>query len=57
MVPMLQAMPGLRVTTLLEELQRHHPGRYPDRLLRSLHIATRNDARPDAHSSAISDAR
>src|SRR6266436_6628978 len=34
--PMLQAMPGLRATTLLEELQRHHPGRYPDRLLRSL---------------------
>ena len=29
-------MPGLRATTLLEELQRRHPGRYPDRLLRSL---------------------
>jgi len=33
---MLQAIPSLRATTLLEELQRHHPGRYPDRLLRSL---------------------
>src|ERR1700745_1422953 len=36
LVPMLQAIPSLRATTLLEELQRHHPGRYPDRLLRSL---------------------
>jgi len=36
LVPMLQAMPSLRTTTLLEELQQHHPGRYPDRLLRSL---------------------
>jgi transposase InsO family protein len=36
LVPMLQAIPGLRATTLLEELQQHHPGRYPDRLLRSL---------------------
>jgi len=36
LVPMLQAMPSLRATTLLEELQQHHPGRYPDRLLRSL---------------------
>src|SRR5260221_734507 len=36
LVPLLQAMPGLRATTLLEELQRQHPGGYPDRLLRSL---------------------
>src|ERR1700740_1564248 len=36
LVPMLQAIPSLRATTLLEELQQHHPGRYPDRLLRSL---------------------
>jgi hypothetical protein len=36
LVPMLQAMPAMRATTLLEELQRHHPGRFPDRLLRSL---------------------
>jgi hypothetical protein len=36
LAPMLQAAPGLRATTLLEELQRQHPGRYPDRLLRSL---------------------
>jgi hypothetical protein len=35
-VPMLQGMPNLRATTLLEELRRHHPGRFPDRLLRSL---------------------
>jgi hypothetical protein len=36
LVPMLKAMPSLRATTLLEELQRRHPGRFPDRLLRSL---------------------
>ena len=36
LVPILQKMPSLRATTLLEELQRLHPGRYPDRLLRSL---------------------
>jgi hypothetical protein len=36
LVPMLQAMPSLRATTLLEELQRRHPGDFPDRLLRSL---------------------
>ena len=36
LVPLLQAMPSLRATTLLEELQRHHPGGYPDQLLRSL---------------------
>jgi len=33
---MLQAMPSLRATTLLEELQRRHPAHSPDRLLRSL---------------------
>jgi hypothetical protein len=36
LVPMLQAMPSLRATTLLEELQRRHPAHSPDRLLRSL---------------------
>jgi hypothetical protein len=36
LVPMLIAMPSLRATTLLEELQRRHPARYPDRMLRSL---------------------
>ena len=36
LVPLLQAMPSLRATTLLEELQRHHPGDFPDRLLRWL---------------------
>lgn len=36
LVPILQKMPSLRATTLLEELQRLHPGCYPDRLLRSL---------------------
>src|SRR5260370_40649305 len=36
LVPMLTAMPSLRATTLLEELQRRHPPRYPDRMLRSL---------------------
>ncbi len=36
LVPMLIGMPSLRATTLLEELQRRHPARYPDRRLRSL---------------------
>lgn len=36
LVPMLTAMPSLRATTLLEELQRRHPACYPDRMLRSL---------------------
>src|SRR5216683_2909318 len=36
LVPMLTAIPSLRATTLLEELQRRHPARYPDRMLRSL---------------------
>lgn len=36
LVPILQKVPSLRATTLLEELQRLYPGRYPDRLLRSL---------------------
>ena len=40
-VPILDRAPGIRATTVLEELQRLHPGRYPDRLLRTLqrHIA------------------
>src|SRR6266702_3132311 len=29
-------LPSLRARTLLEELQRRHPARYPDRMLRSL---------------------
>jgi hypothetical protein len=33
LVPMLQTIPHLRATTILSELQRRHPGRYPDRLL------------------------
>ncbi len=33
---MLQTIPHLRATTILGELQRRYPGRYPDRLLRSL---------------------
>jgi hypothetical protein len=36
LVPMLQAHPHLRATTLLEDLQRRYPERYPDRLLRTL---------------------
>ena len=36
LVPMLQTIPHLRATTILGELQHRHPGRYPDRLLRSL---------------------
>ena len=33
---MLQTIPHLRATTILGELQRRYPGRYPDRLLPSL---------------------
>ena len=36
LVPMLAAVPQSAATTLLEELQRRHPGRYPDGVLRSL---------------------
>lgn len=36
LVPVLRSTPHIRATTLLEELQRRHPGDYPDRLLRSL---------------------
>ena len=35
-VPLLERMPGIRATTVLDELQRLHPGRYPDAVLRSL---------------------
>jgi hypothetical protein len=35
-VPLLEKVPAIRATTVLEELQRLHPGRYPDRVLRSL---------------------
>jgi hypothetical protein len=35
-VPMLEAAPQIRATTLLEELQWLHPGRYGDGHLRSL---------------------
>jgi transposase len=35
-VPLLERAPGIRATTVLEELQRLHPGRYPDTVLRSL---------------------
>jgi hypothetical protein len=40
-VPILNRAPGIRATAVLEELQHLHPGRYPDRLLRTLqrHIA------------------
>jgi len=36
LVPMLRAHPHVRATTLLEDLQRRYPERYPDRLLRTL---------------------
>ena len=35
-VPLLERIPAIRATTVLEELQRLHPGRYPDGVLRSL---------------------
>ncbi len=40
-VPILERAPLMRATTLLEELQRHYPARFPDRLLRTLqrHVA------------------
>jgi hypothetical protein len=36
LVPLLEQVPSLRATSLLKEPQRLHPGRYPDRLLRSV---------------------
>ena len=36
MVPMLEAAPALTATTLLEEIQRRHPGQYDSALLRTL---------------------
>ena len=41
LVPMLAAMPSLRATTLLEELQRRHPARYPDRIRLTWRSVTR----------------
>ena len=35
-MPLLGAVPRLRATTVLEELQRQHPGRFPDKLLRTV---------------------
>ena len=35
-VPMLEAAPALTATTLLEEIQRRHPEKYEDALLRTL---------------------
>lgn len=35
-VPLLEATPALTATTLLEEMQRRHPGQYDDALLRTL---------------------
>jgi hypothetical protein len=57
LVPMLQAMPSLRATTLLEELQRRHAGRFPDRLLRSPSAASRIGGRPKGRSASSSSAR
>ena len=36
LLPLLRQVPGIQATTLLEELQRLHPGQFPDHLLRSL---------------------
>jgi hypothetical protein len=35
-VPLLQSMPSLQAITILRELQRRHPGRFPDSHLRTL---------------------
>jgi hypothetical protein len=35
-VPLLQAMPSLQAITILRELQRRHPGHFPDNQLRTL---------------------
>jgi hypothetical protein len=35
-VPLLRAMPGLQAITILRELQRRHPGYFPDSQLRTL---------------------
>jgi hypothetical protein len=36
LLPLLRQVSGIQATTLLEELQRLHPGQLPDHLLRSL---------------------
>jgi transposase len=36
LLPLLKDAPSLQATSLLAELQRRHPGRYPERLLRTL---------------------
>ena len=36
LAPMLRAHPHVRATTLLEDLQRRYPERYPDGVLRTL---------------------
>jgi len=36
LVPMLEAYPDLKPVTLLEHLQRQHPGQYPDSIRRTL---------------------
>jgi hypothetical protein len=51
LVPMLTAVPRLRATTLLEELQRRHPARYPDRMLRSLQRRVAHWRRPKARNA------
>ena len=35
-VPLVQSMPSLQAITILRELQRRHPGRFPDSQLRTL---------------------
>ena len=35
-VPLLRAMPSLQAITILRELQRRHPGQFPDNQLRTL---------------------
>ena len=41
-VPLLEATPALTATTLLEEMQRRHPGQYEDTLLRTLQRRVRS---------------
>jgi hypothetical protein len=41
-VPLLEATPALTATTLLEEMQRRHPGQYDDALLRTLQRRVRS---------------
>ena len=57
LVPLRRAHPHLRATTLLEDLQRRHPERYPDRVRRTLQRRVATWRAPRAPSGRSSSAR